>query len=63
MTNPQRFQAPGRTGEQTKIAIIAGITLSFSVGIFVASQLGALTQSISTSVVLIGMGVLLKLLG
>jgi RsiW-degrading membrane proteinase PrsW (M82 family) len=61
MTNAQLAQARLGTGDQSKLAVIAGITMLFSVGVFVASQLGAIPAGIGTSVVLIGMGVVLKL--
>ncbi len=41
MTNAQLVQAPLGTGGQAKLALIAGITMMFSVGVFIASQVGA----------------------
>ena len=61
MTNAQLVQAPSGTGGQAKLALIAGITVLFSVGVFIASQLGAMPAGVGTSVVMIGMGIVLKL--
>ena len=48
------------TGGQAKLALIAGATMLLSVGVFVASQLGFLRAGIGTTLVLIGIGVVLK---
>jgi RsiW-degrading membrane proteinase PrsW (M82 family) len=61
MTNAQFAPSPLGTSEQTKLALIAGITMLFSVSVFIAAQLGAMPAGVGTSVVLIGMGVVLKL--
>jgi RsiW-degrading membrane proteinase PrsW (M82 family) len=61
MTNAQLVQAPLGTGGQAKLALIAGITVLFSVGVFIASQLGAMPAGVGTTVVMIGMGIVLKL--
>ena len=61
MTHAQLLQAPLDGGSQTKLALIAGMTLLFSVGAFIASQLGVMPAGVSTTVVLFGMGIVLKL--
>lgn len=50
-----------RLSPRTQPALIAGITILFSVGVFIASQLGAIPAGFSTAAVLIGMGIVLKL--
>lgn len=60
MTNAQLAQAPVLGGDQTKLSLIAGITMLFSVGVFIASQLGAIPAGVGTTVVLFGMGIVLK---
>ena len=50
-----------RLSSRTKPALIAGITMLLSVGVFIASQLGAMPAGFSTTAVLIGMGIVLKL--
>jgi len=61
MSNAQLGQAPLDTGGQAKLAVIAGVTMLFSVGVFIAAQLGAMPAGVGTTVVLIGMGIVLKL--
>jgi RsiW-degrading membrane proteinase PrsW (M82 family) len=61
MTNAQLVEAPLGTGGQAKLAVTAGITMLFSVGVFIASQLGAMPAGIGTIVVLFGTGIVLKL--
>lgn len=60
MTNAPLIVSPAGSG-QAKLAIIAGVTMLLSVGVFMASQLGAMSASLGTAVVLIGVGVVLKL--
>jgi RsiW-degrading membrane proteinase PrsW (M82 family) len=61
MTNAQLVQAPLHPGSQTKLAVIAGSIMLLSAGVFVASQLGAMPAGVSTTLVLIGMGLFLKI--
>jgi len=61
MTNAQVVEAPLDTGGQAKLALTAGIAMLFSVGVFIASQLGAIPAGFGTTVVLIGTGIVLKL--
>lgn len=61
MSNAQLVQAPLDSDSRTKLALIAGITMLFSVGVFIASQLGAMPAGFGTTIVLIGMGIVLKL--
>ena len=61
MTNAQLVEAPLDTGGQAKLALTAGIIMLFSVGVFIASQMGAMPAGFGTTVVLIGTGIVLKL--
>jgi RsiW-degrading membrane proteinase PrsW (M82 family) len=61
MSNAQLVEARIGTGGQTRLALIAGITLLFSVGVFVASELGAIPDGFGTLLVLIGTSIVLKL--
>jgi hypothetical protein len=61
MTNAQVVEAPIGTGGQAKLALTAGITMLFSVGVFIASQFGAMPAGLGTTVVLIGTAIVLKL--
>ncbi|HEY2683146.1 MAG TPA: PrsW family glutamic-type intramembrane protease [Steroidobacteraceae bacterium] len=61
MSNSQLVQPTAGSGNQTRLAFIAGGTMLFSAGIFIASQLGAMPSGVGTTLVLIGMAVVLKL--
>lgn len=61
MTNAPLIVSPAGSAGQPKLAIIAGVAMLFSVGVCIASQLGALSAGVGTAVVLIGVGVVLKL--
>jgi RsiW-degrading membrane proteinase PrsW (M82 family) len=61
MTDAQLVEAPLSTGGQAKLALTAGVTMLFSVGVFIASQFGAMPAGFGTTVVLIGTGIVLKL--
>ncbi len=61
MVHAQLVQAPIGTGGQAKLALVAGVTMLLSVGVFIASQLGAMPAGVGTTVVLVGMGIVLKL--
>jgi RsiW-degrading membrane proteinase PrsW (M82 family) len=60
MTNAQAIEGPGKAG-RFKPAIIAGVTMLLSVGVFIASQLGLLPGGVATIIVLFGIGIVLKL--
>jgi RsiW-degrading membrane proteinase PrsW (M82 family) len=60
MINAQAIEGPGEAG-QFKPAIIAGVTMLLSVGVFIASQLGLLPGGVATIIVLFGIGIVLKL--
>jgi RsiW-degrading membrane proteinase PrsW (M82 family) len=61
MTSAQLIQGPPETVSQSKLAIIAGIAMLISVGVFIASQFGAVPEGASIAAVLIGVGIVLKL--
>lgn len=61
MTNATALPVPGPGSDQTKLALTAALTMLFSVGVFIASQTGLMPIGVGTTVVLIGMGIVLKL--
>jgi RsiW-degrading membrane proteinase PrsW (M82 family) len=61
MTNSQlTHDASGEEG-QFKLAIIAGVAMLLSAGVFIASQSGVMPAGIGTTIVLIGIGITLKM--
>ncbi len=52
---------PDGSDGRLRLTLVAGTVMFFSVGAFVASQFGAMRAGIGTSLVLIGMGIVLKL--
>ena len=61
MSNAVLAQAAVGNGGHSKSAIIAGVTMLFSVGVFAAAQLGVIPVGWSTGIVLVGTGIVLRL--
>jgi RsiW-degrading membrane proteinase PrsW (M82 family) len=61
MTDARLAQDSPGTAGQAKLGLVASVLMLFSVGVFIASQLGALPAGIATTVVLIGVGIVLRL--